>query len=500
VVQEAVAAHRSRTGRIGVGVTTGSLKDAVGRDLDHAVFVGLADGLAPVHVQEDALLPEPIRAGAHGLPGIAERMEQQREIFEAALTVVPEPLLLFPRGSLRESRTYLPSRWLTGVVARPGTVVASSVSGIERSAGWAAGPAPRPVTAQELRQQWLMVSGHTPHALGDEHLDRVLELRADRRRGRFTRFTGHAGPGAVPQDHLDRPISPTALEDWVNNPFGYFVTKVLGAELFADRELAQRIDHRLRGNILHEALEVHARRALEDGALPSPEHLVAAAEEIMERERNEFWLEDLWQHDRAGMLAQLVATHEHYAAECTDGWTLAAPEAPFGEDEQEVALDLPDGSVLRFRGRVDRVDHHRDGTVRVVDYKSGSLKRFPELSAEDPTAGGRKFQLPVYGLFARALSGREDAAVRAEYWFLENPAEPVGYELTDDVVDALREAALGITTAMRAGIFPHVPESASYANVTTVSGHRDVETLWGKLRGAPELAPHLSLLTEETAK
>ena len=45
---------------------------------------------------------------------------------------------------------------------------------------------------------------------------------------------------ALPADFLDRPVSPTALEEWVNNPFGYFVTKVLGAELFADRELAQQ--------------------------------------------------------------------------------------------------------------------------------------------------------------------------------------------------------------------------------------------------------------------
>ena len=93
---------------------------------------------------------------------------------------------------------------------------------------------PQPATAQELRQQWLTVRGHHPGDLESEHLDRTLELRADRRRGRFTRFTGHAGPAALPEDFLNRPVSPTALEEWVNNPFGYFVTKVLGAELFAD--------------------------------------------------------------------------------------------------------------------------------------------------------------------------------------------------------------------------------------------------------------------------
>ena len=80
--------------------------------------------------------------------------------------------------------------------------------------------------------------------------------------------------------------------------------------------------------------------------------------------------------------------------------------------------------MLRFRGKVDRVDRHEDGTVRVVDYKSGRRDKFKAITPEDPTAGGTKFQLPVYGLFARSLGG---ANVRAEYWFLGAPGEPVGY-------------------------------------------------------------------------
>lgn len=498
-VQEVVTAHRSRTGRIGTGVTTGSLGDALGRDLDHAVFLGLADGLVPVHAREDALLPETVRTRTEGLPELDERVRRQKELFEAALGVVPAPLLLQPRGSLRESRTYLPSRWLPGLLGRPEpeSAIPSAVAALRDSAGWATEETPQPATAQELRQQWLTVQGHRPGSLGNEHLDRALELRADRRRGRFTRFTGHAGPDALPADFLDRAISPTALEEWVNNPFGYFVTKVLGAELFADRELAQEIDHRMKGNILHEALEHHANQALADGALPPAEHLLQEAERIMDRERNEFWIEDLWQHYRAEMLEQLAATHEHLEQQHAEGWGLNAPEVVFGEDP-EIALDLPDGTVLRFRGKVDRVDRHEDGTVRVVDYKSGRRDKFKAITPADPTAGGTKFQLPVYGLFARSLG--EGADVRSEYWFLGAPGEPVGYDLTDDVVDALRNTAHGIVTALRAGVFPHVPEPKSFTNVTTVSGRRDVEALWDKLQDAPELAPHLDLLTTEDTR
>ena len=77
------------------------------------------------------------------------------------------------------------------------------------------------------------------------------------------------------------------------------------------------------------------------------------------------------------------------------------------------------------------------------------------------------------------------------------PGEPVGYELTGTVLDALRTDAHGIVTALRAGVFPHKPEPKTFDNVTTVCGHRDVEALWAKLLDDPGLAPHLPLLTEE---
>ena len=38
----------------------------------------------------------------------------------------------------------------------------------------------------------------------------------------------------------------------------------------------------------------------------------------------------------------------------------------------------------------------------VVDYKTGSPKRFQAISAADPTAAGTKLQLPVYAHAARA--------------------------------------------------------------------------------------------------
>ena len=72
-------------------------------------------------------------------------------------------------------------------------------------------------------------------------------------------------------------------------------------------------------------------------------------------------------------------------------------------------MALPDGRTLRVRGRIDRVDVAVDGTIHVVDYKTGSYHDgFKALAQRRPVGGGTKLQLPIYG-----LAGRVGAATTA---------------------------------------------------------------------------------------
>ncbi len=70
-----------------------------------------------------------------------------------------------------------------------------------------------------------------------------------------------------------------------------------------------------------------------------------------------------------------------------------------------VAHDLPVSlttprAQLHFRGRVDRVDLAADGSLHVIDYKTGSGS-----TEHDRVRARRSVQLPVYLLAARRLSG-----------------------------------------------------------------------------------------------
>ena len=85
-----------------------------------------------------------------------------------------------------------------------------------------------------------------------------------------------------------------------------------------------------------------------------------------------------------------------------------------------VEVALPDGRTLRVRGRIDRVDISRDGTVHVVDYKTGSLPPAATAtclrttrSAAAPSCSSRSTAWP-----AGSRVKDPTAPVRAEYWFV----------------------------------------------------------------------------------
>ena len=111
-----------------------------------------------------------------------------------------------------------------------------------------------------------------------------------------------------------------------------------------------------------------------------------------------------WQRDRRRILNDLgLFLVEDSRHRRTHGTSPLAAELAFGFDGGLAAVEvpLPDGRVLRVRGRIDRVDRGADGTVHVTDYKTGSTYGYGDLDQGDPVAAGTKLQLPIYGLAGR---------------------------------------------------------------------------------------------------
>ncbi|MEX1182846.1 MAG: PD-(D/E)XK nuclease family protein [Gemmatimonadota bacterium] len=95
------------------------------------------------------------------------------------------------------------------------------------------------------------------------------------------------------------------------------------------------------------------------------------------------------------------------------GRSIVALERSFGHADEPLELRLPDGSAIRLRGAIDRVDMLPDGRLVVIDYKTGGTLRYAGRSGAFD--GGRRLQHALYAEAAERLFARTVA--RAEYHF-----------------------------------------------------------------------------------
>ncbi|MDQ0635081.1 ATP-dependent helicase/nuclease subunit B [Arthrobacter pascens] len=496
-MEEGIASKGGWTGKSGTGVVIGSYADAVARDLDFLFLVGAAEGLAPARIRENPLLPDSIRVIlGGGLPTVEQRAEASKEQFFAALASGSERTITSPRGDLRGSGSYQISRWIT---AKPNKELQSFAHGIENGAPTSAA---LPPTAQEWRLRRILTAEERLSVLRDDtSLQRALAVARDRRNGVFSRFNGNLSAHAGTIVDPGKALSPTGLEDWVTSPFSYFLKHVLKVNILEDVELEVQISPQERGILVHKVLEDYVRSITKDGLPASSSRLRELADAAFGEFANPSWLSHVWERNQAMIRQDLQRVFEVDHAKSADGWSYLAEEASFGPEGTDsyppVELVLDDGTVVRFRGKVDRIDQHSDGSVRVIDYKTGKAEKYKPLK-DHPTAEGTRYQLPVYGLFARTLAA-PGSAVEAEYWFISKAGDfaRIGYIVTDDVIEQLRMDAGLIISALRDGIFPPRPESDRYVNFTTITGASELGQQWLKLQNAQELQPYARLLKAE---
>lgn len=177
----------------------------------------------------------------------------------------------------------------------------------------------------------------------------------------------------------------------------------------------------------------------------------------------------------------------------------------FGGDTPEVA-DAETG--LRFRGKIDRIDVSADGSSALVtDYKTGSARPYGALE-KDPIDAGKRMQLGVYSLAARALVPGAD--VRAAYWFTTNRGEfrrapSAAFDLGDkEVGKRFREGLTTIVSGIGAGMFPANPgppgwggpENCVYCDFNSLCATRRVE-LWERKKSDPGVRDYLALADPE---
>lgn len=314
------------------------------RRFDGVVVVGCDDAQLPSAQPEWLFFSNDVRREL-GLADRAQRFAQQARDLAEVLLNQPEVVLTWQRHGGRGEPNRL-SGWL------------------------------------ERLQRRLVVSG--------VRIDTPVVLPSLQTTSQPTGMPAPAAPDLVPST-----LSAAAYNSLRRCPYQFFVGRML--RLGELEEVSDELEKRDIGEILHAILHRFHRHLL-DAPMHDPADRHALLQTITDEQFGPLLAEDgnalrfyrRWQ----GVMTSYLAWQ---AAREADGWRFEA-----GEVDVDTSITLPGERPLRLRGRIDRIDVHREHGVAVLDYKTQS----PMVLARRAKTPFEDCQLPFYGVLdARADTG-----------------------------------------------------------------------------------------------
>ncbi len=265
-------------------------------------------------------------------------------------------------------------------------------------------------------------------------------------------------------------LSASQLEEFAACPARYFFRRLLGVGPVESPLDTDGPDPGALGTLAHRVLERFFSEGALAGRLPFlPGDLDTlpprAAELLEEAAREASWREPafhpaLWEQAAAALRRDL-ASFLRADADRDDGLVPAHFELEFG-GELAPAVPLPDGAVLGFSGRIDRVDVEAgEGgrRFRVIDYKTS--RRHGDHKPDD-LRGGQDLQLAIYLLAASGPLGLGPIeTAEAEYAFVRRSAGHARIAWHGSRWKVTRPALIELLASlyrrMRAGLFHAEP-------------------------------------------
>lgn len=445
--------RRASRGRPGCGLLIGDLDAGVGATFELVVVLGAAEGNLPGRRAHRPLLSGRIQERLE-IDDLAPLARERRRL-ALALHSASISLVSYPQS---DGRTRQPCRWLAGSVQEP----------LQRLADFSGpGDGQRPVSAHEavllaLADPTVREMDRAPlvAALG---LSRQAAALASRAARRFGPYSGDvAALDALPA----RLGSATALEHYAACPFRYFLRSVLACEVLEEPEQRLSLEPKDRGVLVHDILQRFvAEQLAATSEQPGNPVMADSRERLVEIAREQFRRFErrgltgkalLWEHEQRQILSWLDDERQALVERRRDGTVPIAVEHAFGYDGVPPVTWPCRGALVEFRGRIDRVDRCGDGTLLVVDYKTGSPDRYRGLR-QDPVNRGRQLQLPIYALAARAAFGEGATAVRAAYRMVGRTRGEFEVSLDAATTTRFGEVLEIITGGIQAGVFPMRP-------------------------------------------
>ena len=232
----------------------------------------------------------------------------------------------------------------------------------------------------------------------------------------------------------------TMLENYVRCPFAF-----LAGELWKLNERRMPIvssspDFRLKGKIVHEAVEEIIRLF---GFKPAADDVIS----ILLREADKSYLEKIL--GNAYLLELFLENQKEIILKSLD--ILAAEEWKFIAREVDLQGKIGD---LDIRGRIDLILEDKNENLVVLDLKTGGLPSKKDIEK------GKYYQLPFYYMMTKSsYPGRNISKVTYASISAREPGRLVGYSGYDveQIMDTIQMNFERIASMMQEGLFPPIP-------------------------------------------
>lgn len=384
----------------------------VGRSVRALAVVGLNEGGFPARTPDETILGDVERDAILRATGRTLWREGGREeetlLFLSVIASATDALALAAARHDAGGRLLPSSPFM--VDARRAAGVAPVVIG---SDPLARSPELPPRGAERAMRAWVQMRSEPPEALAAAVRSARMRTAIERERRDF--FAGRLPePGRYSGriDHDDalvqslglpaygsarRPVDVTTLERAARCGFRAFAQDVLRLE--APEEARPTIDAKSRGHLLHALVEA-GQDALKRTRGRDPLVQIAEVSAALDAAGQAF-IEAEVHADPALLRADIAAIRSQVEAwlarrmAVIDRWEMLETEVAFGPEKKWPALEVSvdQGESIVIHGRIDSVER-MDGTVRVVEFKSGRGDGYAKRLREG--ALDTQFQLIVY--------------------------------------------------------------------------------------------------------
>ncbi|MBC8164927.1 MAG: exodeoxyribonuclease V subunit gamma [Bryobacteraceae bacterium] len=473
-----LATHRTQTEGNRYGrVFVGSIEEARGLAFDTVFLPGLNEGIFPKLAREDPLLLDEQRAQL-GVP----TSEDDTGLLRTAVACSRERLVAsWSRIDLATGRERVPSFYAFELFeaawgGNPDLKAFETEArkGSESRLGW---PAPLdPLNAiddAEYDLARLRIALKEKEAGSAAYLGEINPHVVPALRARWLRWRKKWGwaDGLLSEKEvlpaLDRwrpaqhAYSATELEQYARCPYRFLLRSVYHLRPEQDATAIQRMEPRMRGEIYHDVQQHLFERLKSIGSLPIvPENVgecLVVLDELVQsigeeaRERYAPAVPEVWKADVGRLRADLIGW-VHKVAEQAPEWT---PE----HFEWEFQNTRISGGWL-LSGRVDLIERHADGSLRITDHKTGKYPEKPALRV----GAGEVLQPVLYGLAAESLLGLPVKSGRLFYATLRQNYREIAMPLDAGARASAESVISAVDEALKDAFLPAAPRKDACKN------------------------------------